>query len=111
MPQDDLVILPCDFFPPQALSLSAVLNQYRTATDGMIMHSVWYELFPKEKESVDDLPGPSSPPLIVFDEKTDSLLHIDYSVPDQEDITLRMGLAWKCVQPLSPKMLSDESYL
>jgi hypothetical protein len=85
--------LPCDFFPPKSLTLSTILNQYRTATDGMIMHSVWYEYL--SKESSDDLPGASAPPLIVFDEKTESLLHADYSIPDQEDILLRMGLAWK----------------
>lgn len=87
------MILPCDFFPPKSITLSSILHRYRTATDSIVVHSVWYEQLGKDKE--EDLPGPSAPPLIVFDEKTESLLHVDYSIPDQDDITLRMGLAWK----------------
>ena len=63
------------------------------ATDSLLISATFYEA--SSKESGDELPGPSSPPLVVYDQRSDSLLHVEYSEGSDEDVNLRMSMAWK----------------
>ncbi|KAI0930392.1 hypothetical protein AcV5_007118 [Taiwanofungus camphoratus] len=96
--QQDFIILPCDFVPPSSLSLTQVLNKFRTETtcDGSIVTACFYEGRRPEKGSSSDewglLPAPVP---VVWDERTGTLLYVD--TPDDadrngEDLELRMSL-------------------
>jgi hypothetical protein len=91
--QTDFLILPCDFFPPPTLQLSSVLREYRIAIDNLVLNSLFYEYL--ASESSDELPGPSAPPDVLFDEKTRSLIKVDYSEGSTDDLEFRMSICWK----------------
>ena len=96
--QSDFVILPCDFVPPPSLSLTQVLNKFRTETtyDGSIATACFYEASRTDKSTATEEWGilPSNVP-VVFDERSGTLLHVD--TPDDvdknnEEFELRMSL-------------------
>ncbi|KAH9858869.1 UDP-3-O-glucosamine N-acyltransferase, partial [Lenzites betulinus] len=96
--KSDFIVLPCDFVPPPSLSLTQLLNKFRTETtyDGSIATTCFYEAGKPDKGSVIEDWGmlPTSLP-IVFDERSGTLLHVD--TPDDldqnsEDFHLRMSL-------------------
>ncbi|KAI8993921.1 hypothetical protein BD414DRAFT_480816 [Trametes punicea] len=96
--QSDFILLPCDFVPPPSLSLTQLLNKFRTEStyDGAIATACFYEVSKQDKGTVTEDWGmlPSSSP-IVFDERSGTLLHID--TPDDVDrnnneFELRMSL-------------------
>lgn len=85
--KSDFVVLPCDFVPPPSLSLSQLLNRFRTEStyEGAIATACFYEAGKPDKGSVTEDWGmlPVNTP-IVFDERTGTLLHVD--TPDDVDI-------------------------
>ncbi|KAI0633602.1 UDP-3-O-glucosamine N-acyltransferase [Trametes polyzona] len=96
--KSDFIVLPCDFVPPPSLTLSRLLNKFRTEStyDGAIATTCFYEASKPDKGSVTEDWGmlPVNMP-IVFDDKTGTLLHID--TPDDvdrnsDDFLLRMSL-------------------
>ncbi|KDQ27853.1 hypothetical protein PLEOSDRAFT_39954 [Pleurotus ostreatus PC15] len=100
---NDFILLPCDFIPPPTLSLSSILDKFRTETvsDGAIATTCWFELnrpadAGKDKTSPPEEWGSAvSPATIVYHEPSGTLLHID--TPDDvdqdgEDLKLRMSL-------------------
>ncbi|OJT13115.1 hypothetical protein TRAPUB_10341 [Trametes pubescens] len=85
--KSDFVVLPCDFVPPPSLSLSQLLNRFRTEStyEGAIATACFYEAGKPDKGSVTEDWGmlPVNTP-IVFDERTGTLLQVD--TPDDVDI-------------------------
>ncbi|EPQ57409.1 UDP-3-O-glucosamine N-acyltransferase [Gloeophyllum trabeum ATCC 11539] len=99
--QQDFVVLPCDFVPPQSLPLSRVLDKFRTesVSDGCIATACWFAPRRSEKGATPDEWGHydlSTP--IVYDQATGTLLHIDTPDDidrDSEEIGLRIGAITK----------------
>ncbi|TEB37580.1 hypothetical protein FA13DRAFT_1682447 [Coprinellus micaceus] len=83
---EDFVLVPCDFIAPPSLPLSTLLDKYRleSTSHGAIVSTCWYPAYAPEKGILVDEWGqiPTSPAL-VWDPKTDSLLHVD--TPDELD--------------------------
>lgn len=92
LPQNDFILLPCDFIPSPSLPLSVVLNSYRADTEGMIISTLFYEVKEEDKSSSEDA---ITPPLIVYDTKTGTLLHVDYSGDTEDELELHMRLLWR----------------
>ncbi|KAI0368336.1 UDP-3-O-glucosamine N-acyltransferase [Pilatotrama ljubarskyi] len=96
--KSDFIVLPCDFVPPPSLSLTQLLNKFRTEStyDGAIATTCFYEAGKPDKGSVtEDWGVPPSNVPIVFDERTGTLLHVDTPDDvdnDSEDFHLRMSL-------------------
>ncbi|KAM5531642.1 hypothetical protein V8D89_014694 [Ganoderma adspersum] len=99
--QSDFIVLPCDFVPPPELSLTQLLNKFRTETtyDGSIATACFFEASRADKSTVTEEWGilPTNVP-IVFDERSGTLLHVD--TPDavdknNEEFELRMSLLSK----------------
>ncbi|RXW17096.1 hypothetical protein EST38_g8768 [Candolleomyces aberdarensis] len=83
---EDFVVVPCDFITPPSLPLSTLLNKFRTETtsNGAIISTCWYPAYIPEKGILLDEWGPvPSPPAIIWDASTESLLYID--TPDDRD--------------------------
>ena len=104
--EHDFLILPCDFIPHPTLTLSSVLNKFRTEStyDGAITTALFFEQSKPDKATYSEEWG-SGPAItsVVWDEKTGTLLHID--TPDQidddpEEMLLDMNLLRRCVLPL-----------
>jgi translation initiation factor eIF-2B subunit gamma len=76
--QQDFIILPCDFIPPESLSLTKILNTFRTdsVSDGAIATTCWFE---SAAEKTDEWDVQTTPVSIVWDEASCTLLHIDNS--------------------------------
>ncbi|TFY52870.1 hypothetical protein EVJ58_g9769 [Rhodofomes roseus] len=115
--QQDFVLLPCDFVPPPSLSLTQILNKFRTEStyDGAIATACFYEGRKPDKGSSADEWGPAPAPTpIVWDERSETLLHID--TPDDADrngegLELRMGLLSKYPRvKLSATLLDSHVY-
>ncbi|KAK7049233.1 Translation initiation factor eIF-2B subunit gamma [Paramarasmius palmivorus] len=95
---EDFVVLPCDFIPPPSLSLSLILNKFRTESisDGSIATTCWFATSQPDKNSiVEDWGSLPTPTPIVWDDATGTLLHIDN--PDDldrnsDEMELRMSL-------------------
>ncbi|KAJ2922020.1 hypothetical protein H1R20_g15079, partial [Candolleomyces eurysporus] len=95
---EDFVVVPCDFITPPSLPLSTLLNKFRTETtsNGAIISTCWYPAYIPEKGILLDEWGPvPSPPAIIWDPSTESLLYID--TPDDrdknaEDMEIKMDL-------------------
>lgn len=96
--QSDFIVLPCDFIPPPSLSLTRLLNKFRTETtcDGSIATVCFYEASKPEKGTATEEWGilPSNAP-IVFDDRSGTLLYVD--TPEDVDkngdeFELRMSL-------------------
>lgn len=117
--QSDFVVLPCDFVPPSTLSLTQLLNKFRTETtyDGSIATACFYEASRADKSTVTEEWGilPTNVP-IVFDERSGTLLHVD--TPDDadknsEEFELRMSLLSRSVfqhQPENPPLTNSNSH-
>lgn len=96
--QEDFVLLPCDFIPPQSLPLSKLLNKFRSeaASDGAIATSCWFEPPKSEKSAVPEEWGFQSESFpIVWDDSTGTLLYIDTldnKDKNGEELELRMSL-------------------
>lgn len=96
--QRDFVVLPCDFIPPEDLSLSSLLNKYRVESnlDGAIVTSCWLKAHGADKGAVPEEWGQiGSSVSIIWDKKSGTLLHID--TPDDVDrnsdeLEIRMSL-------------------
>ena len=96
--QRDFVVLPCDFIPPEDLSLSSLLNKYRVESnlDGAIVTSCWLNAHGTDKGAVPEEWGRvGSSVSIIWDKKSGTLLHID--TPDDLDrnsneLEIRMSL-------------------
>ncbi|KAI0305785.1 UDP-3-O-glucosamine N-acyltransferase [Multifurca ochricompacta] len=97
--QRDFVVLPCDFVPPEGLSLTSILNKYRIESnlDGAIVTSCW--LLKVHGPDRGAIPGEwgstGSCVPIIWDKKSGTLLHID--TPDDRDrnsneLEIRMSL-------------------
>ncbi|TFK22604.1 nucleotide-diphospho-sugar transferase [Coprinopsis marcescibilis] len=95
---EDFVVVPCDFIAPPDLPLSELLNKFRvecTLNDTLVT-TCWLPAHTPEKNILSDEWGPSpSPPPIVWDKATSTLLHVD--TPDDldrngEELELNMGL-------------------
>lgn len=97
-PKTDFVLLSCDFIPHPSLPLSSVLNKFRIATDGALAISLLFEAPTLEKS--DETAFLDKPPVVVVDPATSSLLHVDYSRANEEELDLRMSLTWKFVRSL-----------
>jgi translation initiation factor eIF-2B subunit gamma len=106
--QRDFIILPCDFIPPEDLSLSSLLNKYRIESnlDGTIVTSCWFTARGADKGTVPEEWGRigSSVP-IIWDKKSGTLLYID--TPDDRDrnsdeLEIRMSLLSRFVSPREP---------
>jgi len=99
--KQDFVLLPCDFVPPPTLALTQILNKFRTEStyDGAIATAFFYEgRKPDKGSSADEWGLVPTPTPIVWDERSETLLHID--TPDDadrnsEDLELRMSLLSK----------------
>ena len=107
--QSDFIVLPCDFVPPPALSLTQLLNKFRTETtyDGSIATACFFEASRADKSTVTEEWGilPTNVP-IVFDERSGTLLHIDTSDAadkNNEEFELRMSLLSKSVLDWLPR--------
>jgi translation initiation factor eIF-2B subunit gamma len=109
--QRDFIILPCDFIPPEDLSLSSLLNKYRIESnlDGTIVTSCWFTArggvgmdkgtAPEEWGRI----GSSVP--IIWDRNSGTLLYVD--TPDDRDrnsdeLEIRMSLLSRFVLPREP---------
>ena len=96
--QRDFVVLPCDFIPPEDLSLSSLLNKYRVESnlDGAIVTSCWLKAHGTDKGAVPEEWGRiGSSVSIIWDKKSGTLLHID--TPDDidrnsDELEIRMSL-------------------
>lgn len=96
--QQDFVILPCDLIPDPALSLTRLLNKFRTETtyDGSIATAYFYEPRRPEKGTIPDEWGVDSTAVpILWEEKSGTLLYVD--TPDEldkngEELEISMGL-------------------
>ncbi|KZS98565.1 nucleotide-diphospho-sugar transferase [Sistotremastrum niveocremeum HHB9708] len=91
--QTDFVLLSCDFIPHPSLPLSSVLNEFRVATDGALAISLFYEASVLDKS--EEVAFLEKPPVVIVDPSTSSLLHVDYSHANEEELDLRMSLTWK----------------
>ncbi|KAJ3532176.1 hypothetical protein NMY22_g7848 [Coprinellus aureogranulatus] len=83
---EDFVLVPCDFITPPSLPLSTLLNKFRleSTSHGAIVSTCWYPAYTPEKGLlVDEWGQIPSRTAIVWDPKTDSLLHVD--TPDDHD--------------------------
>jgi translation initiation factor eIF-2B subunit gamma len=94
----DFVILPCDFIPPEDLSLSSLLNKFRVESnlDGAIVISCWLKAHGADKGVVPEEWGRigSSVP-IIWDKKSGTLLHIDTADDrdrNSDELEIRMSL-------------------
>ncbi|EAU91280.1 hypothetical protein CC1G_11538 [Coprinopsis cinerea okayama7 len=95
---EDFVLVPCDFLAPPSLPLSQLLNTFRveSTSDNNLLTTCWYPVHVPDKTVLSDEWGPApSPPAIVVDPATGSLLHID--TPDDrdrnnEDFQFSMGM-------------------
>ncbi|KAH9956472.1 nucleotide-diphospho-sugar transferase [Lactifluus volemus] len=114
----DFVILPCDFIPPEDLSLTSMLNKYRIESnvDVTVVTSCWLKTHGMDKGATPDEWGPtgSSVP-IIWDKKSGTLLHID--TPDDRDrntdeLELRMSLLSRYpVASLSSQYIDSHVYV
>ncbi|OCH88888.1 UDP-3-O-glucosamine N-acyltransferase [Obba rivulosa] len=116
--QQDFVLLPCDFVPPPSLSLTQILNKFRTEStyDGAIATACFYESHKPEKPASSDEWGPLPTPVpIVWDERSGTLLYVD--TPEDvdkngEEIELRMSLLSKYPRArLSASLLDSHIYV
>ncbi|KAL1751673.1 nucleotide-diphospho-sugar transferase [Schizophyllum commune] len=99
--QSDFILLPCDFIPPPSLPLSTLLAKFRTEAlaDGAIATTCWFAGTKKNEKDKSTTPeewGPfPEPTVIVWDETTGTLLHVD--TPDAidenaDEMEVRMAL-------------------
>ncbi|KAJ3728760.1 UDP-3-O-glucosamine N-acyltransferase [Lentinula raphanica] len=95
---EDFILLPCDFIPPPSLSLSTILNKYRTESlsDGCVATACWFAAPALEKTSFVEDWGLLPPPVpIVWDDATGTLLQVDTANDmdrNSEELVLRMSL-------------------
>ncbi|KAK7692711.1 hypothetical protein QCA50_004344 [Cerrena zonata] len=96
--EQDFLLLPCDFIPPPTLTLSSVLNKFRTEStyDGAIATTLFFEQSkPDKANSLEEWGSGPSTTSVVWDEKTRTLLHIDtldQVDDDPEEMVLDMNL-------------------
>ncbi|KAJ7502721.1 UDP-3-O-glucosamine N-acyltransferase [Mycena galericulata] len=94
----DFVLLPCDFIPPSSLTLTSLLNKFRTETgsDGSIVTTCWFSNPKPEKNATPDEWGHIAPSVsIVWDKPSSTLLYVD--TPDDldrnsDEVELRMSM-------------------
>lgn len=94
----DFVLLPCDFVPPPSLPLSVLLNKFRI--DGSIATACWYPRPQADVAAVDEWSSSMPTVSILWDKKTETLLHIESSNDldhSEQDLDLRMELLNQCV--------------
>ncbi|KAI9437749.1 UDP-3-O-glucosamine N-acyltransferase [Lactarius indigo] len=96
--QRDFVLLPCDFVPPEDLSLTTILNKYRIESNlgGAIVTSCWLKARVSDVGGIPDEWNPTRTSVpIIWDKKSGTLLHVD--TPDDRDrnadeLEIRMSL-------------------
>ncbi|KAH9176436.1 UDP-3-O-glucosamine N-acyltransferase [Lactarius sanguifluus] len=96
--QRDFVLLPCDFVPPEDLSLTTILNKYRIESNlgGAIVTSCWLKTRVADVGGIPDEWNPTRTSVpIIWDKKSGTLLHVD--TPDDRDrnadeLEIRMSL-------------------
>ena len=101
--QRDFVLLPCDFVPPEDLSLTTILNKYRIESNlgGSIVTSCWLKARVSDVGGIPDEWNPTRTSIpIVWDKKSGTLLHVD--TPDDrdrnaEELEIRMSLLSRSV--------------
>ncbi|KAH9986519.1 nucleotide-diphospho-sugar transferase [Russula compacta] len=116
--QQDFIILPCDFIPPEDLTLSSLLNKYRVESnlDGAIVITCWLKAHGADKGTIPEEWGRigSSVP-IVWDKKSGTLLRID--TPDDcdrnpDEIEIPMSLLSRYpVASLSSQYTDSHAYV
>ncbi|KIK63669.1 hypothetical protein GYMLUDRAFT_40749 [Collybiopsis luxurians FD-317 M1] len=95
---EDFILLPCDFIPPSSLSLSTILNKFRTesVSDGSVATTCWFAAHQPDKNTLVEDWGSLPPPVpIVWDEVTGTLLLVetqDNIDHNSEEMELRMSL-------------------
>lgn len=101
--QQDFVLLPCDFVPPEGLFLTTILNKYRIESNlgGAIVTSCWLKAHVSPVAGIPDEWNPTRASVpIIWDKKTGTLLHVD--TPDDRDrnadeLEIRMSLLSRSV--------------
>lgn len=112
--EQDFLLLPCDFIPHPTLTLSSVLNKFRTEStyDGAIATTLFFEQSkPDKANSLEEWGSGPTITSVVWDEKTGTLLHVDtldQVDDDPEEMVLDMNLLRR--YDLSPRQLSQVSY-
>ncbi|KAF9072943.1 UDP-3-O-glucosamine N-acyltransferase [Rhodocollybia butyracea] len=95
---EDFIVLPCDFIPPPSLSLSTILNKYRTenVSDGSIATTCWFATQQPDKNLLVEDWGSIPPPVpMVWDDSTGTLLQIETAEDldhNSDEMELRMSL-------------------
>ncbi|KAF9461333.1 UDP-3-O-glucosamine N-acyltransferase [Collybia nuda] len=110
---EDFVLVPCDFIAPPSLPLSTLLNRFRAdaISDGSIATTCWIGAYAPEKGAFPDEWGPLPKPMpIVWDEFTETLLHVD-TTDDQdrnaEELELRVSMLTRYPQTKMSSRLQD----
>jgi translation initiation factor eIF-2B subunit gamma len=95
----DFVLLSCDFIPPASLPLSSLLNKFRIdSLDGTVLTACWCSTQKTGEKSTfaeGEWGALDNPTGIVWDEKSETLLHIDSLAEhdrDSEDMQLRLSM-------------------
>lgn len=96
--QRDFILLPCDFVPPEGLSLTTILNKYRIESNlgGAIVTSCWLKVHVSPASGIPDEWNPTRASVpIIWDKKSGTLLYVD--TPDDRDrnadeLEIRMSL-------------------
>jgi len=103
--QTDIIVLPCDFIPPPALTLDSFLNDYRAGTDQPIVKVLLYERGDTLKD------GPTSM-MYGIDKKTNTMVYVDEDHGSDQDLDLRMSLLWKYPNThLTSRFLDSHVYI
>jgi translation initiation factor eIF-2B subunit gamma len=103
--QRDFVVLPCDFIPPENLTLSSLLNKYRVESnlDGAIVTSCWLKTQNADKGAIPEEWGRIGFPVpIIWDKDSGTLLHIDTADDrdrNSDELEVRMSLLSRFVSP------------
>lgn len=122
--EGDFVLLPCDFIPPKALRLEAVLDNFRVeaSTDGALATALFFEKRATEHDkskgggSLEEAwPADDPPPAVLYDEKSGTLLHVD-TLDDRDrngdELELRMATLWRYPRSrLTTKLVDAHVYV
>lgn len=77
--KQDFVVLPCDFIPPPSLTLSKILDKFRSDSifEDSVATTCWFSTMQQDKGLFPDEWGSQSPSSIMWDAQSGTLLYID----------------------------------